>query len=147
MEEGETGNTLKELDHLWTGIKPSLPRTPCLQRGAGNLKPFGALTLGEALGLPGAIPLEEFSASDPLPSLVTVKIAPWWRIAYRAHSALLTEPLLCENVRAKDGEGVPWLHPLLGTSHSCSGLSSIRSGRRRDRGPTFNIRMHSSRPR
>jgi hypothetical protein len=45
VEEGEAGNALKELDHLRTGIQPILPRVPCLQGGAGHLKPLGALTL------------------------------------------------------------------------------------------------------
>jgi len=45
VEEGEARNALKELDYLRTGIKPILPRVPCLQCGAGHLKPLGALTL------------------------------------------------------------------------------------------------------
>lgn len=92
VEEGEARNALKELDHLRTGIKLILPRTPCLQRSAGNLKPLGALTLGKTLGLQDAILLEECSASAPLPSSVTVKSAPWWRIVYSAHRSLLTQP-------------------------------------------------------
>jgi hypothetical protein len=58
--------------------------------------------------------LKEFSASASLPSLVTITIAPWWRIKDSAHSSLLTSPWLCVNVMAKDGKGDPWLQPLLG---------------------------------
>jgi hypothetical protein len=80
-----------------------------LQGGAGNLKPFGGLPLGEALGWQVAIRLEEFSTSDTLPALVTVKIAQRLSIAYSAHSSLLTQPWLCENIMAQGGEGAPWL--------------------------------------
>ena len=92
VEEGETRNALQELDYLGTGIEPILPGAPRLQCGARNLKPFGTLPLREALGLQGAIRLEECSASDTLPSLVMVKIAPRLRITSRAHSSLLTQP-------------------------------------------------------
>jgi len=61
VEEGETRNALKELNHPGTDIKPILLRAPHLQYGAGSLKPFSGLPLGEALGLQVAIRLEEFS--------------------------------------------------------------------------------------
>jgi hypothetical protein len=55
MEEGETGDTLKKLDHLEAGIEPILPCALRLQRGAGDIEPVGGLTLGEPLGSPVAI--------------------------------------------------------------------------------------------
>jgi hypothetical protein len=51
--------------------------------------------------------------SAALPSLVTIPVATWLRIHDSAHSSLLTQPWLCVNVMAKDGEGTPWLHPFL----------------------------------
>jgi hypothetical protein len=51
MEEGETRNTLKELDHLGTRIEPVLPGTPRLECRAGDLQPCGGLPLGQPLGL------------------------------------------------------------------------------------------------
>jgi hypothetical protein len=113
MEEGETRDALKELDHLGAGIEPILPCAPRCKRGAGDLEPVGGLTLGEPLGLQVAILLKEFSASASLPSLVTITMATWLRINDSAHSSLLTQPWLCVNVMAKDGEGTPLLQPFL----------------------------------
>src|SRR4029453_6761981 len=95
---------------MGAGIEPILPCAPRLQRGAGDLEPVGGLTLGEPLGLQVAILLKECSASASLPSLVTIPVATWLRIHDSAHSSLLTQPWLCVNVMAKDGEGTPWLH-------------------------------------
>jgi hypothetical protein len=128
MEKGKSRHALKKRDDLGTGIEPILPRAPRLQRSAGNVEPIGGLPLGEPSGLQVAILLKEFSASASLPSLVTSTMAPWLRINDSAHSSLLTQPWLCVNVTAKDGEGAPWLQPF-------RDIISTRSGRRRDQDP------------
>jgi hypothetical protein len=113
MEEGETGDALKARDHLGAGIEPILPRAPGLQRSARNVEPVGGLTLGEPLSLQVAILFKEFSASASLPSLGTITMATWLRIKDSTHRILLTQPWLCVNAMAKDGEGTPLLQPFL----------------------------------
>jgi len=85
-----------------------------LQRGAGNIKPLGGLPLGEPLGLQVATLLKQSSMLEAIPSLVTITIATWLRINDSAHRSLLTQPWLCVNVMAKDGEGTPLLQLFLG---------------------------------
>ena len=54
-----------------------------------------------------AILVEEFRALDTLPSLVTSKMALGLSIDASAQISLRTQPVVCENVVAKDGEGDP----------------------------------------
>jgi len=89
MEEGKTGCTLKELDHMRTGIKPILPGPPRLQGGAGNLQLGSGLPLGQPLGLSGAILLKECSTLEAIPTLVTAHLAIVFLIDDSAHSSLL----------------------------------------------------------
>ena len=75
MEKGQTGNAFEKFHHPRTGSEPILPCLPGLQRGAGDIKPVGGLTLGEPVGLQSAILLEQCSAMDAIPSLVPISIA------------------------------------------------------------------------
>jgi len=59
------------------------------------------MALGELLGLQGAILLEECGASEAIPALVTINIAPWLLIDDCAHSDLLIPPLSYWNCMAK----------------------------------------------
>ena len=134
MQEGETGHTLKKLGDIGTHIEPILPSPPGLKCGTGNVEHFGCLTLGQPLSLQSTILLEECGASEAIPALVTIKIAALLIIDYCTHSSLLSQPLSYWNGMAKDGEVAPLLQPGSVPSHSCSGPSSLRNGRRRDRG-------------
>src|SRR5512134_771544 len=91
MQESKTGNTLKKLDDVGTRIESILPCAPGLQGRTGHIKRFGGLTLGQPLGLQGAILLEECGASDAIPTLVTTHIVTVFVIDYSAHSYLLTQ--------------------------------------------------------
>jgi hypothetical protein len=93
MEEGETRHTLKKRHHLGTCIEPILPCVPGLQRGPGNVQPFGGLSLGQPLGVQVVILLEKFGAPDALPALMTINLAPLLIIDDSAHSYLLTQPV------------------------------------------------------
>jgi len=93
VEEGETRDALKELDHLGTRIEPILPRTPRLQRGARHLQPLGGLPLGQPFGLQVTILPKEFGALEAIPALVTIFMAALLIIDDSAHSSLLTSPL------------------------------------------------------
>jgi hypothetical protein len=93
MEEGETRDALKELDHLGTGIEPTLPRTPRLQRGARHRSLLGGLPLGQPFGLQGTILPKDFGTLEAIPALVTILMAALLIIDGSAHSSLLTSPL------------------------------------------------------
>ena len=63
MQEGKTGHTLKKLDDIGTRIELILPCAPGLKGRTGHIKRFGGLSLGQPLGLQGAILLKECGAS------------------------------------------------------------------------------------
>ena len=71
----------------------------------GNIKCFGCLTLGQPLGLEGALRLEECGTSEALPALLALSLATWCVMDYSAHNYLLPKLRPCEKWMAKDGEG------------------------------------------
>jgi hypothetical protein len=89
MQEGEPRNALKERNHLGTCIESILPGAPCLERGTGDIKCLGGLTLGDPLGLQMTILVKQFGASHPLPSLLAVCIATLFVMDYSSHGYLL----------------------------------------------------------
>jgi len=88
-EEGETSNALKKPDDMRTGMEPTLPHAPLLQRGSGDMQHLGSLTLGDPLGLQVVILVKQFSASAPIPALLALYIATLLVMDYSAHNYLL----------------------------------------------------------
>src|SRR5215510_13844432 len=89
MEEGKPRNALKKPDDMRTRIEPTLPHAPRLQRGSGDMQHLGSLTLGDPLGLQVVILVQQFGASDPIPSLLALYIATLFVMDYSSHSYLL----------------------------------------------------------
>src|SRR5215831_13972584 len=136
MEEGESGHTLKERDHLGTCIEAILPGAPGLERAPGDVKRLGGLTLGDPLRLQIAILVKQFGASHPLPSLLAVGIATLFIMEYSSHGYLLYQSAShVRSGRAKDGEVASWLQSLSVASHAYTGASAKPDGRYHDRGP------------
>jgi hypothetical protein len=111
MQEGKTGNALKESDHRWTRIEPILPSAPRLQRGPGDIKLLSSLPLRQSLDLQAAILLKEFGASEASPASVTINLAPLFAIDDSTHSYLLPKPPSCANLDKIPGVTVSFGEP------------------------------------
>ena len=136
MEEGKPGNTCEKFHHTGTGIKRILPRSPRLQRRAGNVKHLGGLTLGYPLSLSVAIRVEPLSALGAIPSLLALSLVTLCVMDDSAHSYLLPKRMPCEKWMAKDGEVATSFQALSVLSYPFSEASSRLGGRHRDRGPS-----------
>ena len=113
MEEGETRNTVKKRHDNGALIEALLVRPLCLQGAARHVQPLRRLTLGEALGLPMALPLTQLSACDAVPALMAVIMDPlriWDDGAHR--SLLLLKPLSGCTEMAQDDEVALVLQPV-----------------------------------
>jgi hypothetical protein len=75
-----------------------------LQRGTGDIKPLGGLTLRDPLGAQVAILVKQLGASVPIPSLLAISLVTVCVMDYSAHSYLLPKLIPCEKWMAKDGE-------------------------------------------
>ena len=73
-------------------IEAFVVRPPGLQGAAGDLKDLRRVTLGEALSLQIAIPLQQTRAFAALPALVAIIVASWRLLDDCAHSDLLCPP-------------------------------------------------------
>jgi len=104
MQEGETSHTAQKRHDHRALIAALVGGSPSLQGAARDVKPLGRLTLGEALGVPMAIPLTQCSAFDTLPALVAILVALRLLLHDCAHSDLLCHPSAFVYVMAKDGE-------------------------------------------
>lgn len=71
-----------------------MPGPPGLQGGAGHLKLFGGLTLGDALSFQLDIVLKQVRLLNTVPALMTVDIVMVCNIDYSAHRYLSLKPLL-----------------------------------------------------
>jgi hypothetical protein len=116
MQEGEPRHTVQERHDSRTRIKALLVRAPCLQRGAGHLKPLGDVPRGEALGFEIVIRRQEVSALEALPTWVAILVASLLLLDYRAHRYLLGPCFAFGVVMAKDGEGAFLFQPFVVSS-------------------------------
>src|SRR5712692_7582041 len=101
MQQGKAWRALKKLHDRGTRVETLLVCPPCLQRGAGNLKHCGRLTLGDALGFAVARPRKQPSAFEAIPALVAIIVASLRLLDSCAHSDLLFHPAPWY----RDGEG------------------------------------------
>src|SRR5215475_6835186 len=116
MQEGETGNAVKQRHNCGMLIKVLLVCPPGLQGTAGHVKHLGRLTLGHPLGCEFAIACKLLRPFEALPALLASRIAPLRVLEYYSHSYLLVRSFACVCLRAKDGEVAFGFQPSVGSS-------------------------------
>jgi hypothetical protein len=95
VQEREPLLTLEKRGDMGANVEGIVPLAPGLQGGAGNLKPFGGLTLGDTLNLPLEILPKPVSPVEPVPTLVTVTRRRERQIDCRTHRDLLPQARTC----------------------------------------------------
>ena len=93
MQESQSGAILKELGHMRTDIERVVPPAPGLECGAGNLKLFGGLTLGETLSLQLEITQRPVRPLETILSRRVLDIVEVGKIDDRAHVSLSLKSL------------------------------------------------------
>jgi hypothetical protein len=92
-QEGKPRGTVKKGDNSRGLVEALLVRPPGLKGASGNLKRFGRLRQGEALGLQSKILIEEVSSLGSTPAGVMIIIASLRVLDDCSHRDLLFHPL------------------------------------------------------